>query len=136
MNLPKLPLLAAVTLLVACGEKEAPAPAPKAQNESSVDALLEGGNAATRPAPAAPTGSAPAPTKPAPARSSEAGTGVVNPMQPGNPAYDRYTTWLQKLHSGTPAEKQATRSEIARAGLSPKEREEFEKLKAHFGVKD
>lgn len=35
-----------------------------------------------------------------------------------------------------PVEKQAVRSEIARAGLSPKERENFEKLKAHFGVKD
>lgn len=138
MNSPKLPLLAALSLLVACAEKEAPAPAPMVQQESSVDALLAGGNAVPKPvAPApSPKASTPAPPTPAPARPEDKTTGVVNPLQPGNPDYDRYIAWLQKLSSGTPVEKQAVRSEIARAGLSPKERENFEKLKAHFGVKD
>ena len=136
MNLPKLPLLAVLSLLVACGEKEAPAPAPKAQHESSVDALLAGGNAAPKStAPASPDAT-PAPANPAPRPAPTAGSVPTNPMQPGNPDYDRYLVWLQKLHSGTPVEKQAVRSEIARAGLSPKERENFDKLKAHFGVKD
>lgn len=137
MNLPKLPLLAVLSLLVACGEKEAPAPAPKVQHEPSVDALLAGGNAAPKPAAPAPTPADGVPARPPSTAHTPAPSGIpTNPMQPGNPAYDRYLVWLQKLHSGTPVEKQAVRSEIARAGLSPKEREDFDKLKAHFGVKE
>jgi len=57
-------------------------------------------------------------------------------MQPGNKDYDRYVAWMQKLQGGTPAEKQATRMEIARAGLTPVQQAEFQKLKTHFGIKD
>jgi hypothetical protein len=129
--------VAAAGLLVACGEKaeEVKAPVKKSEGESSVDALL--GNAAAKPAtpPVAPAGSAPpaAPAKSPPPKAAEA---AVNPLQPGNASYDRNVKWLQILHSGTPAEKQAVRLEIARAGLSPKEMEDFQKMKAHFGIKD
>ena len=138
MKSPTLALLAALSLLAACGEKEAPALAPKVEQESSVDAPLAGGNAAPKPVPPAPALTDAAPARPAstPVRTPAPGSVPTNPLQPGNPEYDRYLVWLQKLHSGTPAEKQAVRSEIARAGLSPKERENFDKLKAHFGVKD
>jgi hypothetical protein len=138
MKPPKLPLLAVLSLLVACGEKDAPAPAaaPKVPQESSVDALLAGGNTAPKPAPPAPADGAPARPPSTPGRTPTPDGAPTNPLQPGNPEYDRYLVWLQKLHSGTPVEKQAVRGEIARAGLSPKERENFDKLKAHFGVKD
>ena len=127
--------LGMLCLLTACGDKteEVKAPPPKAEKESSVDSLL--GKA---PPPAAPEAqpAVPAPAKPAHVRPPSAGAAVVNPMQPGNPAYDRYLAWMQKLQGGTPAEKQAVRLEIARAGLSPKEREDFERLKTHYGVKE
>ena len=130
MNLLKLPGLATISLLVACGEKEAPAPAPKVQGESSVDALL---GDAPKPATASPS---PAvnptdPTRPAP-KPQRAASDIV--PRPGEGAYDRNMAWLQKLKSATPVQKQAIKLEIDGASMTTKEREAFEMMRLHYNV--
>lgn len=132
----KLSSLGLLTLLVACGEKEAPAPAPapKVQQESSVDALLGGGNPAPKPAAPNPATSTPTSTpnaapKPPVARAAD---DIV--PRPGEGAYERNLAWLQRLKSATPAQKQAIKLEIDGASLTAKEREAFEKMRLHYNV--
>ena len=128
MNLPQLPLLAALFVLVACGEKEAPAPAPKVQQESSVDSLLHGGSPepkTTQAATTVPNSVQNPPSPPAP---------VASTLRPDDPNYAKFEGWIRRWFDGTPEQKQTVRTEINKAGLTPKEHEEFEKMKKHFGV--
>jgi hypothetical protein len=127
--------VAAASLLVACGEKteEVKAPPSKSAAESSIDAVL--GNAPTPPpSTPAPTAVPSTPSQPKTAAAHSETPGVSSPLM--NQNYDRQVRWLQVLQTGTLPEKQAVRMEIARSGMSPKEMEQFQKLKAHYGIKD
>jgi hypothetical protein len=127
--LPRVTLLITAWLaLSGCGRKEPPPPSSTTKPEKvSIENQAPPAEAPPPTPGAAPSAPASEPSAPAPANEGESDNVTQK-------RYNRNMEWLRALKMGDDKQKQQTAAAIKKAGLSAKERAEFEELKNHYNV--